>query len=155
MYRRIFFALLLFTALVSLPAVALQNTDTVPPKNKCALILRDSTTLEKRVARIVADTLTKLGYTVKETLLPDSKNESASTYTISIVFSAIRPGNEVDPRIQKFMTSKKDASSRVMLFTVYGGEHYKKDATVDATTQATEKLHPDLVARRIIQSLKP
>jgi len=161
MYRKISFGLLLLSLIAS-PFIFAQNkADTAKPAvtnpvdKKSALIVKDSSKLETAVTRILKDTLTKNGYTVKEVTLADAAKEKASEYTVSIVFSAIRPGNEVDPVIRSFINSKAGSASKVILYTVYGKEVDKKEKTaVDATTQATAALHPQLVADHILKGFK-
>jgi hypothetical protein len=125
------------------------------PKKKSVLILKDSSNLEIAVSRIISDTLTKAGYKVKEAELANVNKENASLYRVSIIFSAISAGNEVDPRIQKFIASKVDTSSKVFLFSVYGSIYNKQAENVDATTEATKALHPELIADQIIRTIKP
>ena len=124
------------------------------PKKKSVLILKDSSILETAVSRILSDTLAKLGYKVKEAELANVNKEKASLYRVSIIFSAINAGNEVDPRIQKFIASKTDTASKVYLFTVYGSIYNKQGENVDATTEATNALHPELIADQIIRTIK-
>jgi hypothetical protein len=124
------------------------------PKIKSVLILKDTSSLEMAVSRIISDTLTKLGYKVKEAELANVNKEKASLYKVSIIFSAISPGNEVDPRIQKFIASKVDTSSKVFLFSVYGSIYSKQGENVDATSEATKALHPELIADQIIRTIK-
>jgi hypothetical protein len=125
------------------------------PKNNSVLILKDTSTLEMAVSRIISDTLTKLGYKVKETGLKNVNKENASLYRVSIIFSAISAGNEIDPRVQKFIASKVDTISKVYLFSVYGSIYNKQGENVDATTEATKALHPELIADHIIRTIKP
>lgn len=143
---------LTLTTVVSLVS-AQSHTEVPKPVAKSILILKDSSTLEISVSRIISDSLTKIGYKVKETSLADINKENASAYYLSIVFSAMNPGNEIDPRIQKFITTKSD-SSKVLLYTVYGNVYGQKRNDVDATTQATQALHPQLIANHILRSLK-
>lgn len=125
------------------------------PKKKSILIIKDSSNLEIAVSRIISDTLTKLGYKVKEAGLANVNKENASLYRVSIIFSAISAGNEIDPRIQNFIASKVDTSSKVFLFSVYGSIYNKQAENVDATTEATKALHPELIADQIIRTIKP
>ncbi len=125
------------------------------PKIKPVLILKDSSNLETAVSRIISDTLAKLGYKIKEASLANAAKENASSYGFSILFSAINAGNEVDPRIQNFIMSKADTSSKVFLFSVYGNIYNKKGKHVDATTEATKALHPELIADQILRTIKP
>lgn len=122
------------------------------PVQKSVLILKDSSNLEITVSRMIKDTLTKLGYNVKEAEIADVNNEKASLYKISIVFSAVNAGNEIDPGVQKFIASKTDTTSRIILYTVYGTVYQEKHENVDATTQATQTLHPKLIADHILRS---
>jgi hypothetical protein len=119
------------------------------------LILRDSSALETTVSRMVGDSLTKSGYSVKIASLSDIGREKASLYAYSIVFSAITVGDEVDPVIEKFIKTKpENSSSKVILYTVYGNAYDKQKKEVDATTAATETLHPQLIVDHILRSLK-
>jgi len=143
-------------AIACVPVFAQNDAKKVEkPKKKAVLILKDTSNLEIAVSRILSDTLTKLGYKVKEAGLANVNKENAALYKISIVFSAISAGNEVDPRIQKFIASKDGTSSKVLLYTVYGGIYNKRGEKVDATTEATKALHPALIADQIMHSLKP
>jgi hypothetical protein len=119
---------------------------------KKALIIKDSSDLENSVTRILKDTLSKIGYDVKEVPIASISNEKASDYTLSIVFSAIKAGNDADPVVRKFVESKKNSKSQVKVYTVYGTV-YKKKSDVDATSEATKALHPKLVSDRILKSL--
>jgi hypothetical protein len=110
--------------------------------------------LEIADSRIISDTLTKLDYKVKEAELANVNKENASLYRVSIIFSAISPGNEVDPRVQKFIASKVDTSSKVFLFTVYGSIYSEQGEKVDATSEATKALHQELIADQIIRTIK-
>lgn len=144
--------LILLTTVFSL-SFAQKHTKEVKPAVKSILILKDSSDLEISVSRIISDSLTKIGYKVKETDFADVNNEKASAYYLSIVFSAMNPGNEIDSRVQKFI-STKSGTSKVFLYTVYGNIYNQTDTTVDATTQATQALHPQLIANHILRSLK-
>jgi hypothetical protein len=137
--------------------VSAQNTLEKPkpaPVHKKILILKDSTELEISVSRIVRDSLTKSGYVVKETSYKDINKEKASLYNITIVFNAIKPGNEIDSRVRKFITTKSDTASKVFIYSVYGNIYTANDSLPDATTQATEALRPQLIASHILRSLK-
>ena len=125
------------------------------PQKKTVLILKDSSNLEIAVSRIISDTLIKLGCKVKEARLANVNKENASSYRITIIFNAMSAGNEVDPRIQKFIASKVDTSSKVFLYSVYGSIYNQQGENVDATTEATKALHPELIADHILRSLKP
>ncbi|HUI94011.1 MAG TPA: hypothetical protein VLX68_17365 [Chitinivibrionales bacterium] len=155
--NRKFAVILLVMCTIACSFVFAQNVNkkTEKPKKKSVLIVRDSSGLEIAVTRILNDSLSKLGCRVKEAELSNIKKENASSYKISIVFSAIKAGNEVDPRIQNFISSKADTLSKVFLFTVYGGLYDEQGKKVDATTEATKALHPDLIARQILRSVKP
>ena len=96
-----------------------------------------------------------MAYKIKEASLANAAKENASSYGFSILFSAINAGNEVDPRIQNFIMSKADTSSKVFLFSVYGDIYNKKGKHVDATTEATKALHPELIADQILRTIKP
>ena len=123
-------------------------------KSKSILILKDTSSLETTVSQILRDTLSKLGYMVKETGLADIGREKASLYEISIIFSAIKPGREIDPPIRKFIESKGTASSEVNVYTVWGTVYDKQDEKVDAMSQASNALRPQLIADHILRSLK-
>jgi hypothetical protein len=146
--------LFLFTIAFS-PVFAKQQVEKVKHAKKSALIVRDSTALEIAVSGIIQDTLTKSGYKVKEVGLDSVGKENASSYTISIIFSGINKGDEMDPRIQKYIASKVDSTSKIAFYNVYGSIYSKKDANVDAMTQATKELHSELIAKQILRSLKP
>jgi hypothetical protein len=160
MYRKIYAGILLISLTACSFVFAMNEADTAkqavtkPVVKKSALIVNDSSKLEVSVTRILKDTLTKNGYSVKETQFTGIGKEKASDYTVSIVFSAINPGNEITPVIQSFINTKAGSSSRVILYTVYGTDVNKKDTTVDATSQATSALHPQQVADHILKSLK-
>lgn len=130
---------------------AIEKPKTVPKK---ILILKDSSELEISVSRIIKDSLSKIGYMVKETSYKDISKENASLYNITIVFNAIKPGNEIDPRVRKFVTTKTDTSSKVFIYSVYGNIHTTNENYVDATTQATQALRPRIIANHILRSLK-
>jgi hypothetical protein len=131
------------------------NKKAEKPKKNSVLILKDSSNLEIAVSRIISDTLTKLGYKVKEAELANINKENASLYGVSILFSAIRAGNQVDPSIEKFIASKVGTSSKVYLFSVYGNIYNKQGKNVDATTEATKALHPELIADQILRTINP
>ena len=152
MYRKIIVSVLFLFSIGYSPVFAKSHTG--KSAGKSVLILKDSSTLEVSVSRILQDTLTKLGYKVKEADLSNISKEKASSYDISIVFSAINPGDEVDPAVDTFIASKAKTTSKVFLYSVYGNV-YKKGENVDAVTQATKELHPELIAAQIIRSLKP
>jgi hypothetical protein len=155
MYQKVTVSIV-FLVLLLLSLVFAQNqNDKEAPTKKSALILKDSTRLEIAVSRLIRDTLTKLGYNVKEVDLVNVGKENASLYNLSIIFSAINPGKEVDPRIQKYIEAKSDTSSKVILYTVYGSVHKKGKENVDAASQATKALHPQIIANHILKSLKP
>jgi hypothetical protein len=122
--------------------------------SKSILILKDTTKLEASVSQLLRDTLSKLGYTVKEAAFADIGKEIASSYKISIIFSAVNTRDEPDPRIDKFIASKGKSSSEVKLFTVCGALFDKKDEKTDAITQASAALHPQMIADQIMKSLK-
>jgi hypothetical protein len=134
-----------------------QNTGKKAEKTrkKSILIVKDSSSLETAVSRIISKTLAKSGYKVKETDLAHIGKEKVSSHKVSILFSAVNPGNEVDPRIQNFIAAKSDTSSKVFLFSVYGSTYDKEGKTVDATTEATKALHPEMIADQIMRSIKP
>ncbi len=146
----VFFLLVTLFSLV----FAQRNSPKSKPVEKAVLIVKNSSNLEISVSRIIRDSLSKTGYTVKEVSFADAKKENASLYSFSIVFNAIKPGNDIDPRIQKFIASKSGSSSKVLLYTVYGNPFNKKGKYVDATTQATQALQPQLIANHILRSLK-
>jgi hypothetical protein len=154
MYRIIIVSILFLFAIAYSPVIAKRPVEKVKHAKKSALILKDSSNLEVSVSRIIQDTLTKSGYKVKEIHLADVSKEKASSYTISILFSAVNKGDEVDTRIQNYIASKVDTTSKVYLYNVYGNIYNKKDENVDAKTQASIDLHPDLIAAQIIRSLK-
>jgi hypothetical protein len=129
---------------------AIEKPKTVPKK---ILILKDSSKLEISVSRIIKDSLTKIGYVVKETGYKDINKEKASLYNLSIVFNAIKPGNEIDSRVRKFVATKSDTTSKVFIYTVYGTTFDTKDNYIDATTQATQALQPQLIANHILRNL--
>jgi len=155
MFNKITVTMLAIYLLTILSLVSAQNAadSTVSPK-KTVLILKDSSRLEISVARILKDTLSKIGYDVKEVPIDDINREKASDYSISIVFSAIKAGNDSDPAIRKFVASKAGSSSIVKLYTVYGNVYKKSESGVDATSEATKAMHPKLVADRILKSLQ-
>jgi hypothetical protein len=155
MYRKIIVGILFLLAMACIPVFAKQQSAKVKPAEKTVLICKDSSALEIAVDRILRDTLTKLGYTVNDVDLAKISKEKASSYTISIIFSAINPGDEVDPRIQEYIASKVDTTAKIYLYTVYGGVYKQKNQNVDATTQATKDLHPVLIAKHILRSLRP
>jgi hypothetical protein len=155
MYRKIIVNILILFTIVYFPVFAKHQIEKVKPAKKSVLILKDSSDLEISVSRILQDTLTKLGYKVKEVGLSNISKEYASSYSISIIFSAINAGDEVDSRIQNYMASKVDTTSKIYLYSVYGSIYNQKEEKVDAMTQATKELHPDLIAAHIIRSLRP
>ena len=145
--------LFLFTIAASL-IYAQNKVEKAKTAKNSILILKDSSRLEISVSRIIIDTLTKRGYHVKVAKLADASKENASLYKINIVFNAVKAGNEIDPRIRKFITSKGDTSSKVFLYTVYGNIFNKRGNDIDAITQATETLRPQIIANHILWTLK-
>ena len=119
MLKKISVSILCLLAILLSPLSAQNKSEKVKPVKKSILIVKDSSDLEVAVCRIVTDSLSKLGYTVKEVGLADIGNEKASSYKFSIVFSAITAAGEVDPSIQKFIDSGV-GKSKVHLYTVYG-----------------------------------
>jgi hypothetical protein len=146
--------MLILCTIVSSPLFAKQQKEKVKPVKKSAIIFKDSSELEISVARILQDTLTKLGYKVKEEKISNIGKEKPSSYKISIIFSAINTDKEVDPRIDTYINAKVDTTSKIVLFNVYGNIYEKKGEDVDAETQASKELHPDLIVRQILRSLK-
>jgi hypothetical protein len=145
----------LFLFTIVFPLLSAKNAvEKAKPVKKSVLIVKDSSELETAVSRVVKDSLSKLGYKVKEISFTDVGKEKASLYKISIVFSAVNPGEEIDTTIQKFMSLADGKSSKVLLYTVYGKVHDMKDKNVDATTEASKELHPQLIAEHILHSLK-
>ncbi|MBN1307811.1 MAG: hypothetical protein JXA18_07835 [Chitinispirillaceae bacterium] len=156
MQRKFYMSIVfLFTAAFSF-VFAQSHTGKIKPvkKSKSILILKDSSNLETAVSQILRDSLLKLGYQVKETALADAGREKASSYKISIIFNAINPGREIDPRIRKFIESKGTASSKVNVYTVWGTVYDKQDKRVDAMSQASKALRPQLIADHILRSLE-
>jgi ABC-type proline/glycine betaine transport system substrate-binding protein len=155
--RRKFAVSLLVLLAIACSFIYAQNDikKAVKPPKKSVLILKDTSSLETAVSRIISDTLTKLGCKVKVAELANINKKYASLYKVSIIFSAINAGNEVDPRIQNFIASKVDTSSKVFVYSVYGSIYSKQGEKVDATTEATKALHPGLIADQILRSLKP
>jgi sulfite reductase alpha subunit-like flavoprotein len=121
---------------------------------KSILILKDTTSLETSVAKILIDSLSKKGYTVKQSPLADLIIKKASKYNISIIFSAVTTGENMDPRIDKFIASKGETTSEVKIFTVCGAIYDNKDTKIDALTQASSALHPQMIADQILKTLK-
>jgi hypothetical protein len=156
MLKKITIVTLAICFLTMLSLVSAQNaTDsTTVSLKKTALIIQDSSKLEISVTRILKDTLSKIGYDVKDIPIASIGNEKASDYTVSIVFSAIKAGSDSDPAIRKFVASKAGSLSQVKLFTVYGNVYSKGKRNVDATSEATKALHPKLVADRVLKSLQ-
>ena len=153
--QRKFYLSIVFLLTVTFSFVFAQShTGKIKPVKKSILILKDSSNLETAVSQILRDTLSKLGYKVKETGLADIGREKASSYKISIIFSAINPGREIDPRIRDFIESKGSKSSKVDLYTVWGTVYDKQDEKVDAMSQASKALRPQLIADHILRSLK-
>jgi hypothetical protein len=118
------------------------------------LIVKDSSDLEIAVARILKDTLSKIGYEIKDVPIASINTENASDYTVSIVFSAIKAGMDTDPAVRKFVASKNGSKSQVKVYTVYGNVYKKTKHDIDATSEATKALHPKLVSDRILKSLQ-
>jgi hypothetical protein len=134
---------------------AQNKTEKAKPVKKTILIVKDSSDLEATVSRIINDSLAKKGYKIKETNLADVGKENPSSYKLSIIFSAVNAGEEIDPRIQKYISSKIDPASKTVIFTVYGAVYSnEKDKTVDASSEATKTLRAPLIAEHILQSLK-
>jgi hypothetical protein len=154
--HRLILSRALFLVLVLLATVILgKQPEKASHAKHAVLILQDSSALETTVSRMVSDSLTKSGYSVKIASLSDIGKEKASLYAYSIVFSAITVGDEIDPVIEKFIKTKpENSSSKVILYTVYGNAHDKQKKEVDATTEATETLHPQLIVDHILRSLK-
>jgi hypothetical protein len=154
MYRKFIVSALILSAVLFTFAQSPAGKAKPVKKSKSILILKDTTNLEKSVAQILNDTLSKLGYTVKEAALADIGNEKASSHKISIIFSAVTVGDEPDPRISKYIASKGKTSAEVKLYSVWGAVYDKKDEKTDAVTQASAALHPQLIADQILKSLK-
>jgi hypothetical protein len=155
MLKKLTITMLAICFLTMLSLVSAQNaSDNTVLSKKTALIIKDSSDLEISVARILKDTLSKSGYDVKEVPITSISNEKASDYTVSIVFSAIKAGNDSDPAVRKFVASKNGSKSQVKVYTVYGNVYNKEKRDVDATSEATKALHPKLVADRILKSLQ-
>jgi len=144
-----------FLTIISLISAQDTSYNTISTSTKkTVLIIKDSSDLEISVTRILKDTLLKIGYDVKVVPIALINNEKASDYTVSIVFSAIKAGDDSDPSIRKFVASKKGSESQVKVYTVYGNVYNKKKRDVDATSEATKTLHPKLVSDRILKSLQ-
>jgi hypothetical protein len=154
MYKKIIVSAIVLLTVAFSVFSAEKHSGKVMPAKKSILIVKDSSELETAVSRIIVDTLSKLGYTVKEVGLADIGKENAPSYKFSIVFSAVNPGEEIEPSVQKFMASANGKSSKVLLYSVYGNVHTTQDKNVDATTQATKELHPPMIAEHILHSLK-
>lgn len=155
MLNKITVTIISICILTILSFVYAQNvTDSTVSQKKTVLIIKDSSSLEISVVRILKDTLSKIGYEVKETPIADISKEKASDYTVSIVFSAIKAGNDSDPSIRKFVASKAGTTAKVKLYTVYGNVYKKGDSDIDAKSEATKAMHPKLVADRILKSLE-
>jgi response regulator RpfG family c-di-GMP phosphodiesterase len=158
MSRKITFSIIFLVTIVCSFVFAEDQSAKEKQAKITVLIVKDSSYLEMSVSRILQDSLTRRGYSVNEVNIADIGSKKASSYTISIIFSAISPGNEVAPSIQNYISTKKDSEAKILLYTVYGNVYTKKAepaAKVDATTQASEKLHPELIATQILRSLKP
>ncbi len=155
MNRKTRFSVFYLLAIGFSPVLAQNSFEKPKTTSKKILILKDSSELEISVSRIIKDSLTKIGYMVKEAGYNDIDKEKASLYNISIIFNAIKPGNEIDPRVRKFVTTKSDTSSKVFIYSVYGNMYNTNENYIDATTQATQAFRPQLIANHIFRSLKP
>jgi hypothetical protein len=160
MFKKSFIAVLMLLIVVFSYTYSQSTAEKVKPSKKTVLLVRDSTQLEVTVAKVLRDTLSKMGYKVKEVGLSEVGKENASLFKVSIVFSAVvHPGDEINSDIDKFLSSRESKSSKIFLFNVSGTLHprsggKKLDKPVDATSQATESSNPKLIADHILYEIK-
>jgi len=142
----------------SVPARKLMATDTAAPADssarKIALIATSGSYLENAVIKIIADSLSRRGITVKTTDLQGLSRESSTSYATILVFGAAKKEKLADP-VNKFALGVLEGAtaSNILICTVYGDLWDPKKASMDAVTGPTKTIKPMVIAGKIMQRL--
>jgi hypothetical protein len=123
------------------------QTDTIPLKS--VLLVKGDSYLERAVGKIVIDSLTHQGYSVKTIRHNSLTSENSAAYYITIIFNGVKSSELIAP-VREYVNSRGKAPSNALISTVYGEQWRKNKPTVDAVASATKTLDPELVAAKII-----
>lgn len=133
-------------------AVFAQNAPEAPADSnslKRVLIARDDSYLETAVGKILIDSLTQKGFTVKTIRQKSLNIENSGAYRVIIIFNAIKSSGLTAP-VRQFMNATSGAQTNVLISTVYGEPWDKNKQSVDAVAAATKTLNPEMVATKIV-----
>jgi hypothetical protein len=138
------------------PSLLFSQADSIPrdtsSKSNKILLAKGNTFLEDLVAKIVKDTLTARGFSVKVIDTKYIADEQPAVYRVSIVFSGIKGDHLFDP-VSRYATGFKDQKSNLLICTAYGDRWDSKKLAVDAVTAATKTLDPDEVAANLLKNI--
>ena len=136
-------------------AVFAQNTPEAPADSnslKRVLMVKNDSYLETAVGKIIIDSLTRKGFSVKTIRQNSLINENSGAYSVIMIFNAIKPSGLTAP-VKQFMNATNKSQSNVLISTVYGEPWNKNKKSVDAVASATKTLNPEMVAAKLIAPL--
>jgi hypothetical protein len=133
-------------------AVSAQNKSESPADDnsfKRVLLVKEDSYLETAVGKILIDSLTRKGFSIK-TINPKSlKNENSGAYRAIILFNAIKSSGLISP-VRQLMNATSGAQTNVLISTIYGEPWDKNKHSEDAVAAATKSLNPELVAAKLL-----
>lgn len=116
---------------------------------RSVLLVKEDTYLETAVGKILIDSLTQKGFTVKTISQNSLPNENSGAYRVIIIFNAIKPSGLTAP-VKQFMNATNKAQSNVLISTVYGEPWFKNKQSEDAVATATKTLNPETLAAKLL-----
>jgi hypothetical protein len=146
------FAMMLFIATVVFSQTPAQG-DSLPEKTpelpKTVLIVKSNSYMENEVSRILCDSLSVKGFSIK-TVSPESiKKERAGSYRASIIFNAIH-SSKISRVVRSYARALSAERSNILIFTVTGESWKDGESKVDAVAGATKTLNPVEVSGKIL-----
>ena len=117
--------------------------------SRSVLLVKEGTYLETAVGKILIDSLTQKGFTVKTISQNSLPNENSGAYRVIIIFNAIKPSGLTAP-VRQFMDATNKAQSNVLISTVYGEPWFKNKQSADAVATATKTLNPEMLAAKLL-----
>jgi hypothetical protein len=117
--------------------------------SRSVLLVKEDTYLETAVGRILIDSLTQKGFTVKTISQSSLPNENSVAYRVIIILNAIKPSGLTAP-VKQFMNATNKSQSNVLISTVYGEPWFKNKQSEDAVATATKTLNPEMLAAKLL-----